>query len=172
MQLQLDSQFFMSIVFLGFVGLLCRLYTSLVENPNRLRSKLMKQGISGPPPTILLGNIVDIKKARSTTSNSPSFEIPVSHNCASVILPLFDKWKEQYGMLQSLYIKLLTAASHMITQFEYHEQKKPQAFTFCIKFSIWLGTKLDRNALFNYSPIKGVETNVAQCPKAPRYVKE
>ncbi|KAG4935112.1 hypothetical protein JHK85_050031 [Glycine max] len=59
----------------------------------------MKQGISGPPPTILLGNIVDIKKARSTTSNSPSFEIPVSHNCASVILPLFDKWKEQYGQV-------------------------------------------------------------------------
>ncbi|TKY47290.1 cytokinin trans-hydroxylase [Spatholobus suberectus] len=97
MMLQFDSQFFMSIVFLGFVGLLCRLYTTLVEKPNRLRSKLMKQGISGPPPTMLLGNIVDIKKARSTTANSPSFEPPASHNCASVLLPLFDKWREQYA---------------------------------------------------------------------------
>ncbi|KAK7387316.1 hypothetical protein VNO78_28030 [Psophocarpus tetragonolobus] len=99
MQLQFDSQFFMSIVFLGFVGLLCRLYTSLVEKPNRLRSKLMKQGISGPTPTILLGNIKDIKKARSTISNSPSSAPPASHNCASVLLPLFDKWREQYGQV-------------------------------------------------------------------------
>ncbi|RDX75677.1 Cytochrome P450 714C2, partial [Mucuna pruriens] len=99
MQLQLDSQFFMTIVFLGFVGLLGCFYTSLVKKPKRLRSKLMKQGISGPPPTILLGNIMALKKALSTTANSPSFEPNSSHNCASVILPLFDKWREQYGQM-------------------------------------------------------------------------
>lgn len=36
-------------------------------------------------------------------------------------------------MFQSHYIKLLTAASHMITQFEYHDQKQPQAFCQNIK---------------------------------------
>jgi len=102
MQLQLDSQFFMSIVFLGFAGLLCYLYTSFVEKPKRLRSKLMKQGINGPPPTILVGNILELKKARSDTSKpSSSSKIPSSHNCAALLLPLFDKWRNEYGICLS-----------------------------------------------------------------------
>ncbi|KAJ1422976.1 Cytochrome P450 [Sesbania bispinosa] len=99
MQLQFDSQFLISIGFLGFVGLLFRLYSALVWKPYRLRCKLRKQGIKGPPSTILLGNIRDIKKAQPTTANSPSFEPPASHNCASVLLPLFEKWREQYGQV-------------------------------------------------------------------------
>ncbi|CAJ1960653.1 unnamed protein product [Sphenostylis stenocarpa] len=99
MQLQFDSQFFMSIVFLGFGGLLCYLYTSFVDKPNRLRSKLVKQGINGPPPTILLGNILEIKKARSNNSKSSSSGAPTSHNCAGLLFPLFDQWREQYGQV-------------------------------------------------------------------------
>ncbi|KAK7387315.1 hypothetical protein VNO78_28028 [Psophocarpus tetragonolobus] len=99
MKLPFDSHFFMSVVFLCSVGLLCYLYTSLVEKPNRLRSKLRKQGVSGPPPTILLGNIMELKKARSTTSNSLSSEPPATHNLAAVLLPLFDKWSKQYGQV-------------------------------------------------------------------------
>lgn len=101
MQLQFDSQIFMSIVFLCFVGLLCYLYSSFVEKPNRLRSKLMKQGISGPPSTILLGNILELQKARSATSksSSSSSKVPSSHNCAALLLPLFDKWTNEYGIL-------------------------------------------------------------------------
>ncbi|XP_061348758.1 cytochrome P450 714C2-like [Gastrolobium bilobum] len=98
MQFQFDSQFFISIMFLGFVVLLFRLYVVLVEKPNRIRSKLRKQGISGPPPTILLGNIRDMKKSQLLTAKSPSFEPPAFHNCASV-LPLFEKWREQYGQV-------------------------------------------------------------------------
>ncbi|KAG2395043.1 Cytochrome P450 [Vigna angularis] len=101
MQLQFDSQFLMSILFLSFVGLLCYLYTSFVDKPNRLRSKLMKQGISGPPPTILLGNILELQKARSATSksSSSSSKVPSSHNCAALLLPLFDKWRNEYGQV-------------------------------------------------------------------------
>ena len=103
MKLEFDSQFLISVVFLGFVGLLCYLYTLLVEKPNRLRSKLMKQGINGPPPTLLLGNILELKKAQSATSKSFS-ETPSSHNCAALLLPLFDQWRDQYGMFHSLII--------------------------------------------------------------------
>lgn len=98
MKLEFDSQFLISVVFLGFVGLLCYLYTLLVEKPNRLRSKLMKQGINGPPPTLLLGNILELKKAQSATSKSFS-ETPSSHNCAALLLPLFDQWRDQYGQV-------------------------------------------------------------------------
>ncbi|XP_061348757.1 cytochrome P450 714C2-like [Gastrolobium bilobum] len=99
MQLQFDSQFFMSIVFLGFVVLLFHLYNVLVEKPNKLRSKLRKQGINGPPPTILLGNIREIKKAQRITANNSSIESNSSHNCAAYVLPLFEKWREQYGQV-------------------------------------------------------------------------
>jgi len=102
MQLEFDSQFFMSIVFLGFAGLLCYLYTFFVEKQKRLRSKLMKQGITGPPSTILLGNILELQKFRSSTSkssSSSSSQIPSSHNCAALLLPIFDKWRDQYGII-------------------------------------------------------------------------
>ncbi|XP_027933569.1 cytochrome P450 714C2-like [Vigna unguiculata] len=101
MQLEFDSQFFMSIVFLGFAGLLCYLYTFFVEKQKRLRSKLMKQGITGPPSTILLGNILELQKVRSSTSksSSSSSQIPSPHNCAALLLPIFDKWRDQYGQV-------------------------------------------------------------------------
>jgi len=98
MKVQFDLQFFTSILFIGFVALLFRLYNSLVQKPNVVRSKLRKQGISGPPPTILLGNLMDIIKSQPTTPNSPSFEPPVTHNTASLVFPKFEEWREQYGM--------------------------------------------------------------------------
>jgi hypothetical protein len=97
MKLQFDShEFITSILFIGFVALLFRLYTSFVHKPNVLRSKLRKQGISGPPPTILLGNLMEIMKSQLTTPNSHSF---VTHNTASLVFPKFEEWRKQYGML-------------------------------------------------------------------------
>jgi hypothetical protein len=98
MKLQFDSQFFTSILFIGFVALLFRLYTSFVHKPNVLRSKLRKQGISGPPPTILLGNLMEIMKSQPSIPNSPCSEPPLSHNTASLLFPKFEEWREQYGM--------------------------------------------------------------------------
>jgi hypothetical protein len=83
-------------VFIGFVALLFRLYTSFVHNPNVLRSKLKKQGINGPPPTILLGNLMEIMKSQLSNPNSHSF---VTHNTASLVFPKFEEWRKQYGML-------------------------------------------------------------------------
>ncbi|KAM1899961.1 hypothetical protein ACFX14_028961 [Malus domestica] len=94
--LQFDAKMLMSLVFLGFVGLFVRLYDGLVAKPKRLRSLLTKQGINGPPPTLLLGNIMEIKKARGS-SNSTSGLIPSSHNCAALVFPFFEKWRKQYG---------------------------------------------------------------------------
>jgi hypothetical protein len=96
MKLQFDSQFITSILFIGFVALLFRLYTNFVHKPNVLRSKLKKQGINGPPPTILLGNLMEIMKSQLTTPNSHSF---LTHNIASLVFPKFEEWRKQYGML-------------------------------------------------------------------------
>ncbi|XP_050370482.1 cytochrome P450 714C2-like [Argentina anserina] len=84
---------------IGFVGLLVRLYKGLVAEPTRLRSLLAKQGITGPPQALLLGNISEIKKARGSGGivKTPSSEPPTSHNLAAAIFPFFEKWRKQFG---------------------------------------------------------------------------
>ncbi|KAM7521956.1 hypothetical protein LguiA_011858 [Lonicera macranthoides] len=88
----------MSIGVIGVVGLIFRLYNGLVRKPNKLRSILRKQGISGPPPSFLLGNIMEIKRSRdSVAKSSTTTEVPVSHNCGAALLPFFDPWRQTYG---------------------------------------------------------------------------
>ncbi|KAM1226449.1 hypothetical protein ACFX13_005910 [Malus domestica] len=93
--LQFDSKLLTSLVLLGFIGLLARLYNGHVAKPKRLRSLLTKQGINGPPQTLLLGNILEIKEARG--SSNSTIEPPISHNCAALLFPFFEKWRKLYG---------------------------------------------------------------------------
>ncbi|XP_059664359.1 cytochrome P450 714C2-like [Cornus florida] len=92
---------FISFAVIAVAGLFVRLYNSLVAKPGRLRSMLRKQGISGPPPTFLLGNIREIMKARNGPEKAPaaSDEPPVYHNCAAVLFPFFEQWRKQYGQV-------------------------------------------------------------------------
>ncbi|KAB2022373.1 hypothetical protein E1A91_D07G211500v1 [Gossypium mustelinum] len=53
---------FVSLVLLAFLGLILRLYHELVVKPMKLRARLLKQGIKGPPPSLLIGKIREIKK--------------------------------------------------------------------------------------------------------------
>ncbi|KAK2632756.1 hypothetical protein EUGRSUZ_L01127 [Eucalyptus grandis] len=90
----------MAISVVGVIGVLLRLYNALVVKPEKLRSLLRKQGINGPPPAFLLGNITEIKKARSSSSSvpmTPPGQPPARHDCAAVLFPFFDKWRKQYG---------------------------------------------------------------------------
>lgn len=98
--LRFDAKMLVSTVALiGFVGLLVRLYNGLVAEPKRLRALLAKQGISGPPQALLLGNIKEIKKTHGgSIAKSPRSEPPTSHNLAATIFPFFDKWRKQFGI--------------------------------------------------------------------------
>ncbi|KAK9283956.1 hypothetical protein L1049_012214 [Liquidambar formosana] len=61
-----------SITLLVIVSLLTFICDVLFLKPQRLRSKLRKQGITGPPPSFLFGNIRDIKrKMQSKSSKVP-----------------------------------------------------------------------------------------------------
>ncbi|KAK3025842.1 hypothetical protein RJ639_041290 [Escallonia herrerae] len=97
MEVHVLLKVFMSLAAIGFLGILARLYHALVVTPNRLRSSLKKQGISGPPPKFLLGNILEIKRSRDAVSKAATTEAPDSHNCGSALLPFFDPWRKQYG---------------------------------------------------------------------------
>ncbi|KAL8092600.1 hypothetical protein AgCh_034748 [Apium graveolens] len=72
----------------------------LVSNPSKIRRSLKKQGIGGPKPKFLLGNLLDIKKMNNAVvKDSNSTEPPVLHNCGALLLPFLDTWKQQFGDL-------------------------------------------------------------------------
>ncbi|KAM7521955.1 hypothetical protein LguiA_011857 [Lonicera macranthoides] len=99
MEIQIALKVLTSIGVIGVVGVIFRLYNALVRKPNKLRSILRKQGISGPPPSFLLGNIMEIKRSRDSVAkaSTPTTEPPVSHNCGAALLPFFDPWRQKYG---------------------------------------------------------------------------
>ncbi|XP_047339633.1 cytochrome P450 714C2-like [Impatiens glandulifera] len=82
----------------ALLGLIFRLYKTLVAEPDLLRSKLRKQGLSGPPPSFLLGNIKEIQVALSAAKSACVRGIaPKTHDCASTLLPFLEKWRKLYG---------------------------------------------------------------------------
>ena len=88
---------FISIALVGVLGLFFRLYNALVVKPKKLRSILRNQGISGPPPSFLLGNIREIKESQSTAVKDSCTD---THNCAAALFPFFEKWRNKYGRIQ------------------------------------------------------------------------
>ncbi|KAF6172632.1 hypothetical protein GIB67_041955 [Kingdonia uniflora] len=89
-----------TLAFLGFTSLLVHLYYLLIWKPRSLRSKLLKQGIKGPPPSILYGNIPDMKKIQSamvTTIETVEQTQQHHHDCFSKIFPYFKQWIDEYG---------------------------------------------------------------------------
>ncbi|KAL4291715.1 hypothetical protein GQ457_14G021470 [Hibiscus cannabinus] len=87
-----------AILLVGSVRVIVRLYSSLVSTPERQRSKLWKQGIRGPPPSILVGNLLQMGKAESEDSNTArDGKQAITHGCCSHVLPFLDKWRQQYG---------------------------------------------------------------------------
>ena len=99
----------MTSLLLGFITLIIGLFDSLILKPNRLRSRLRKQGIQGPPPSFLIGNLWDLKKTRTKESElSEEGENMITHNISSMVFPYFDKWSEQYGkMIPTLYSNMI-----------------------------------------------------------------
>ncbi|KAJ9705546.1 hypothetical protein PVL29_003547 [Vitis rotundifolia] len=87
---------FISLALAGVLGLFFRLYNALVVKPKKLRSILRSQGISGPPPSFLLGNIREFKKSQSTAVKDTSTD---THNCAAALFPFFEQWRNKYGQV-------------------------------------------------------------------------
>ncbi|CAI9103164.1 OLC1v1001610C1 [Oldenlandia corymbosa var. corymbosa] len=96
--LQYFQKALISLGIVALIALFWRLYNALVIQPGKLRSIMRKQGITGPPPTLLFGNILEIKKAWSGTANAPPiFGVPNKHDCATTIFPFFQNWLKKYG---------------------------------------------------------------------------
>lgn len=94
----LDGKVLGTLAVVGFLGLVFRLYNSLIVKPRKLRQQLKKQGIDGPPQTVLLGNITEIRKARKPSGPKPAAgEKPIHHDCSGTLFPFFEQWRKQFG---------------------------------------------------------------------------
>ncbi|CAK9158967.1 unnamed protein product [Ilex paraguariensis] len=94
---------FMSIALLSAVAVFVRLYKALVTEPARVRRILKKQGINGPPPSFLLGNMMEVKKpideAAKATKSAANNGTQLDHNWVATLFPFFEKWRQIYGEL-------------------------------------------------------------------------
>ncbi|KAJ4807400.1 Cytochrome P450 714C3 [Rhynchospora pubera] len=97
----MPSLFLLFPFFLGF-SLLLYLYTKLWLNPKIIREKLRCQGISGPKPSLFVGNILQMKRLQKEAKKQPRDELSGAHfvgDYTSVIFPHLILWRKAYGQL-------------------------------------------------------------------------
>ncbi|GAV71499.1 p450 domain-containing protein [Cephalotus follicularis] len=87
-----------SVVLGGLVGLIFHLYNVLWLRQERSRSKLQKQGITGPPPSFLLGNIPEMTRIKLQVAPRDEQNVGfIAHEWFSTVFPHIIKWQNEYG---------------------------------------------------------------------------
>ncbi|KAF8364681.1 hypothetical protein HHK36_033361 [Tetracentron sinense] len=92
-------EMFWSLALLAFGSFFVYLYSILLLKPKRLREKLRRQGITGPPPSFLYGNLPEMRKIQSSVTKAPNdheAEI-LEHDYTSTLFPYFEQWRKEYG---------------------------------------------------------------------------
>lgn len=93
-----------SVVLIVVLSVLKRVLSQMWLKPARIRSVLSKQGIRGPRPSFLVGNIPEMQKIQSTITNmitlqkQPSDDQRVQHNWDSSMFPYLQQWTREYGI--------------------------------------------------------------------------
>nr|ASB17945.1 cytochrome P450 CYP714E38 [Polygala tenuifolia] len=88
---------FSTVIFMVVFTISLRLYNVLHLKPNRIRSRLVEQGMQGPKPAILLGNIPQLKKMQANLQKPPIKPGHFSNDWPRSVFPFFNKWTEEYG---------------------------------------------------------------------------
>lgn len=103
--MELVLKIYGSLVLVGFFSMVRYLYYFLWLGPERKRERLRRQGIKGPPPSVLDGNISDIKRIEVKVKVKASMEKGglVSHDYSPMLFPCFEQWRKAYGMDYKFY---------------------------------------------------------------------
>lgn len=96
--MEMVGKVLVTIGLLWLLRIVYRLYKALFLNPKRLSSILEKQGIKGPPPSFLLGNLAEMLKAKSEIPKRPPGEKGIVHDCPTALFPAVQNWNKEYGM--------------------------------------------------------------------------
>lgn len=109
--LQLVTRITLTVALIGILSVIISQWVVLMWRTERLRAKLREQGIRGPPPSLLLGNLREMRRS----SNKPQCReevvdgqvenagrsCAITHGCSSKLFPFFDRWRKKYGKVSS-----------------------------------------------------------------------
>lgn len=87
----------------GLTTLAVYFYAIFWVKPERLRKKLLLQGINGPAPSFFYGNFKDIVRIhKEIAMEKPNHDAVdrFSHDFGSYLFPHIRKWRQDYGMLK------------------------------------------------------------------------
>ncbi|XVF35728.1 hypothetical protein REPUB_Repub18cG0171300 [Reevesia pubescens] len=122
MEFHIDILRALSSIALG--GVVCYIFhhctTSWLKS-QRLRRKLRVQGIKGPPPSFLYGNVPEMQQLQLKTNKTRNHTEIVAHDYTSTLFPYLDHWRQQYGPIytystglrQHLYVNDLEVVKEM-----------------------------------------------------------
>ena len=113
-----------SLVVVGAVGLVGHVYNIVWLRSERLRRRLRDQGIKGPTPSLLYGNLPEMQKIQLQAMKAPPpishdhhcrprhhhdddrdhdhhecSEEFVAHDYTSTLFPYLEQWRKEYGTL-------------------------------------------------------------------------
>jgi len=106
-----------SVAVVGVLSWILYVYGSLWLESQRVRKRIQMQGIKGPPPSFLYGNLSDMQRiqaqaatlAKASISTSKGSDQYVAHDYTATLFPYFEHWRKQYGTLLflSFYLVLI-----------------------------------------------------------------
>ena len=99
------------------VSLVAYLYSILWLRPERLRQKLRSQGVKGPKPSFLFGNIQEMRRIQQQLTESRQEQEAgitdrFSSNYVATLFPYFLHWRV-YGMLHKTLAESLSIRFQM-----------------------------------------------------------
>ncbi|KAG4954518.1 hypothetical protein JHK87_040112 [Glycine soja] len=93
-----------SVAVVGILSWILSVYGNLWHESQRVRKRLQMQGIKGPPPSFLHGNLPDMQRIQSqakaaSTCNSNHSNQFLAHDYTTTLFPYFEHWRKQYDRL-------------------------------------------------------------------------
>ncbi|KAJ6297147.1 hypothetical protein OIU78_022804 [Salix suchowensis] len=90
-----------SLTLLPLVIFLVHVYCTVVLRSERIKRKLRMQGIQGPPPSFLYGNLPEMQKIQLKTLKASGFQAAdfIAHDYTSSVFPYFEQWRKEYGSI-------------------------------------------------------------------------
>ena len=93
-----------SVAVVGILSWILSVYGNLWHESQRVKKRLLMQGIKGPPPSFLHGNLPDMQRIQSqakaaSTCNSNHSDQFLAHDYTTTLFPYFEHLRKQYGTL-------------------------------------------------------------------------
>lgn len=90
------------LIALAICCLVFYVYHTLWLQPEKIRKRLLMQGINGPKPSFFYGNLLEMKRidSRNKVKNEDRC---ISHEFK--LYPSFNLWRNEYGMMHLYFLK-------------------------------------------------------------------